>query len=193
MPFEHELKNAYIGGVYEYNFDFTTKSWADRIAEGWQNTTNCSISSSWLTSSSSWSSVYCDVNWLDTALTNSTILRAEFVWYKAATWNTTQRNFWWSKADGTNWTWMYWDGSVNQFSVGWTQYLNTTISSPVGTYTSTLTMDLLTWATTYATPNLWTWTYTVSSSDIDKMRQATRLRIAVSSNSYIRSVSLFVS
>ena len=53
--YEHELKNAYIGEVYEYSYDFRNKTLAQIQADGWNETkynSNC-----WLSYWSSWFSV----------------------------------------------------------------------------------------------------------------------------------------
>lgn len=36
--FEHPLKNAYIGEVYEYSYDFRNKTWSTCQADGWSVT-----------------------------------------------------------------------------------------------------------------------------------------------------------
>lgn len=51
--FEHSLKNAYIGEVYEYSYDFRNKSTSQITADGWTVVSgSASFNSNWLYSTS---------------------------------------------------------------------------------------------------------------------------------------------
>lgn len=188
--FQLELKNAYIGEVYEYSYDFTKGSISDLTNQWWTWLSNCSINTTyWLTSSTSWDTPLLSQPKLTSVLSSAKKIKIAYTCYKWTTWNTTQRWFWFL-SNWTNDVWIYWDGSAIQLRLWWTLYVNTTSSQSVGTYNFSLDIDLTTKKAVYSW--ITSWTYTITDSDIATIRTGDTLRIAVSSNSYIKNVSILV-
>lgn len=73
MPFEHELKNAYIGEVYEYSYDFRNKSVAICQADWWVFSTTSwrTFNSNWITWNSTFWTIMITPSGLSTALSNA--------------------------------------------------------------------------------------------------------------------------
>ena len=81
--FEHSLKNAYIGGVYEYSYDFRNKSTSQITADGWIVVSwTPSTSSDWLKSSDGAIVLYNIGN----AMTNATKITLTCSWKHWISW-----------------------------------------------------------------------------------------------------------
>ena len=185
---EKELKNAYIGEVYEYSYDFRNKTLAQIQADGfsvWEWTTK--FSSNWI--------------WCNT--TNRIIVNKSFPSLANANKITiTQTSIVsnWSCAIALNWTWrsyttrIYLDSSQNhqQLYIWWTYYMYSWLSA--WTYTQTGVFDLVNKTATLSC----TWksdhTETITDTEVSNIRNyLNNIEVYVSNNAnYISTFSITV-
>ena len=124
---ETELKNAYIGGVYEYSYDFVGKTISQIANDWWQWT-------SWWTNTSdgiyrnSWGNpMYISLAWMHTALATATKVTMK-IWVYVTKWTWTRDvacRVWDSwKANAYFWVYFGWQNTDNNFAgtSGWTTY-----------------------------------------------------------------------
>lgn len=175
-----------------YYYDFTTWSVADFTSKWWDVPSSCSISSSWLTGNSTgWITTEAtNVPWLHDALQSAKSIHMEVSWTRTGTWYSR----WWlyikSSIEGIT---FYSDWAYHDTVQVWpTTLLDSAPVLSAWTYLNKLDVDLL---TKKATWNYW-WAKigsgTFSDSDIAQLKNSTNLMIPVTSNSYIRSISITI-
>ena len=154
--YEHKLKNAYIGEVYEYSYDFRNKV-ASQVTADWYVTAawTPAYNSNWFTSSNS---SVARINKNIESLANATKITLSFtvVLGSSATW-TWIRLMW---ASRTYWTWVLFDVNSNlcQYFIGWDKVTDSSWLSS-WTHTTTVVLNLTnktavfsrTWKTDYST------------------------------------------
>lgn len=121
-----ELKNAYIGGVYEYSYDFRSKTTSQITSDGWTVIQwTPSFSSYWVRNSGSDRMVKMvnNVQWLGTKMTTCKKLIVEFTryttWEAAFSW-TLAHYSWGTTSNGTG---IYQDNRLGDiwFSFAWSR------------------------------------------------------------------------
>jgi len=194
--FEHSLKNAYIGGYYEYSYDFTTWSVSDFSSQWWTVPSSCSITSNWLTANSSnWITVGAtNLPWLNNALQTAKNISIEMLWNK---WSSGTYRRWWLYITGSQgWITFYWDwrnaSSWILIQAGTTTLLNTYDTLSAWEHLQKLDIDL---QNKLASWNLWwviTGSWTFTDADITVIRASTDFTIPITSNSYIKSIKVII-
>lgn len=172
-----------------YYYDFTTWSVADFTSKWWTVPSSCSISSSWLTGNSTgWITTEAtNVPWLNDALQSAKSIHMEVSWTRTGSWYS---RWWLYIVDGIT---FYSDWAYHDMVQVWpTTLLDTTPVLSAWTYLNKLDVDLLTKTAAW---NYW-WAKigsgTFSDSDIAQLKNSTNLLIPVTSNSYIRSISITI-
>lgn len=141
-----ELKNAYIGEVHEYSYDFRDTTISSMQSEGW-----IFWSTSWVTINSSWIAfnpfnyAYIKPNWLSNLLSNASKITIEWYFHNAGTTRTTDSDTQFLIA--TNWTsnitWYFGNCKIIACRVYGTNIKYDTYTIPAWEYTSTVTIDFV--------------------------------------------------
>ena len=157
--FEHELKNAYIGEVYEYSYDFRGKTSSNLTADGWTIVKGTpTLNTYWISGSDIRLTRGIDVSnakKITISIYGTLSSANSFAWGIAKSVTTS-----WS----VGWTWSFMSSESNgrQINIYWTSTEFSWISA--WTYTQTATFDLenKTWklSTTWKTDQTWTLTDT---------------------------------
>lgn len=169
---ETELKNAYIGEVIEYEWDFT--DWTNTIAslqsQWWNfNGKTVSVSSSWF--------YHDDGRILFSPFSLSDVKKVVCEWIFQ--FNTSQSNWniwygslsWASYQASGNTIPSYYSNKWYSVSLLWTTYIED-VSFGTGTYHSTVTIDLENWILSNYLEWYWTKSTTITSSQISTLKQA---------------------
>lgn len=141
---EKELKNAYIGEVYEYSYDFRNKSSIILTNDWWtQQSWNIAFNSDGIYLTSSSQNLILSRN-LGASLSSAKKIKITQYSKESSTWSTIVALSTWATISQANtWTWPIMDinGGYQQYDIYWSVTNATTISS--GTYTQSLTLDLV--------------------------------------------------
>jgi len=176
---------------WAYSYDFTTWTISDFSSLWWSIPSQCSMSSSWLTSSGTWSTLdLSNVGWLNDALQNAKKVTMELVWYRIVS------NRWEHAFSLINWNTevnvLYGNWRNTQVIVWWTNVLNRTQSQATNTpHTMKSVCDLVNKSASYE--DTWvpiTWTATLSDTQISNIRDCNWLRLVVQTGVYIKSFSI---
>lgn len=186
-----ELKNVYIGEVYEYSYDFRNKTLAWIQSDWWSlnTTSSVSVDSNWIRRSvSDWGRLYRTLPSLSSA--NRIVYNAQiksnwwWYWHYNRIWDLAS---WWGISDATG---LYSNDtkiSIQLLDVA-TDY-NVSISS--GTYTVSMDFDLKNKLITYTFSWKWTYTKTLTDSDVTAIRGKGYLWIwFASSVFYVQTMSI---
>lgn len=184
-----ELKNAYIGEVYEYSYDFRNKTSTQVTSDGWELTRGTlALNANWLYwTSSSWNELYIKLTKMNTALANAKKMTMTLLGKHWNSWDTGNSFFTaqWKYPDASKFTWVYNNfGSANQYYYwGSTIYFTQTQAVSWWTCEYTYVVDLV-WKTATLTFKQWstnTYTHSISDSNIANIR----------ANNYIRAAALW--
>ena len=190
--FEHPLKNAYIGEVYEYSYDFRGKSSTILTNDWWTISGSPSFDSNWM--SWSWINVYRALPTI-TSSTNRITLKYTFNINNSAA--SLFRIWTMSGSSLTNVSWMFiTTGSSNyrRIHIGntWTNYNG--VSN--WTYTAVLTLDLANniWecTTTWLSSLNWTITNSEKSVIMSNIKNILANIDKASGTGYLQSVYVLV-
>ena len=172
--YEHELKNAYIGGYYEYSYDFRNKSTSQITADGWTYDNAPSFNSD---------GMYYN-NWpsRNTKILNYNISSAKKITLKAnfkITWSTYALGVVLIKvSDVTYNTGMYIDGSpVQQVQISGSVVTQYWTSKSSWTYTETMEFDFEN--KTYTFSGLFASSWSLTDSQISWIKNTDWLRVNI--------------
>ena len=201
---EHELKNAYIGEVYEYSYDFRNKSIATCQSDWWSfsSTSTVTINSDWLNWGTPPTNVYCTPSWLTTALSSANKVTMEMMLYKGSkSWNDwTNAVFYlsWPSSMSSNWTGWTSGYDVNSnYVIGW-RVLSTVVyswnynSTPNGTYKLTTVIDLANKTINTKYWSIANLSWSLTDAQISTIRTLKYLRIYVDTTAVIKTISVKV-
>lgn len=178
---------------YTYSYDFTSWSIADLTSQWWTIPATCSIDSWWITSSWWWTELYLDnITALYDAIQVANTVDIELVWTKASSWWEHAFNL--RGAGNAEPVVMYWNGRYVEFKAWSKLYWANRTTLSAGTYTMTLSIDLANQSATY-TDSWWnfSWTASISSSDVTSIRVINKLFLVCQKNVHIKSISIIVS
>lgn len=184
----HPIKNAYIGGYYEYSYDFRNKTISEFAADGWtyDSSKAPSFNSDWIyyTSMTSTTSGGIELNYSLTSAKKVT-LNTSFV----ITNSTTHLWIWW--IDSLSWTYLSWImltnmlGAHNQdIQINGSSVSTTSVSVSTWTYTETIEYDLTNKTYTYSWCYPASWTLT--DEQISWIRNNNGITVAVGGSSGIK-------
>lgn len=202
---ETELKNAYIGEVYEYGYDFRNKSVAICQADWWTftSTSTVTINSDWLNWGTTATNIYCTPSWLTTALSGANKVTIEIMFYKGAkpsTANGTNAVLYlaWPSSYTSNWTWpsAWFDVSGNYIIMQrllWTTLNSWTYNSvPVWTYTHTAVIDFVNKTIKNQYGSIATFNGSLTDAQISTIRTLKYVRIYTDTSAIIKTVWITV-
>ena len=162
--FQPELKNAYIGEVFEYSYDFRNKSNTTLTNDGWNifyNSSYATYNSYWITTNTAGQSVTAKKEVLSSIMPNAKKVTLSFTWtivwydwfrlslYKTATSST---------RDGVSWP--FFNSDTTQTTIYWTHTTDYVTNSWLITITTVLDFTNKTWKTTNTNWYSKTWTLT---------------------------------
>ena len=199
-----ELKNDYIGKVYEYSYDFRGKSIATCQSDGWSfsDTSTVTINSDWMNCGINPASVYCIPSWLNTSLSTATKITMEMMFYKGSkSWNAwTNAVFYisWPSSMSSNWTgWTSGYDENSNYVIGWrvlwtVAYSWNYNSTPNGTYILTTVIDLAN-----KTINTKYWSianlgWSLTDAQISTIRTLKYLRIYSDTTAVIKTINVTI-
>jgi len=202
----NSLKNAYIGEVYEYSYDFRNKTLAQIQADGWtywwSNTPT--INSNWISIpiwwNNSWSKLYRSPSWLTSKLSTAKKITLEMIsniWAVSSPINNDCVLYLaWPSSYTSNWTWFGWGNTDSWFQrftrVLWTDLYRWTYSTPSWEYTQTVTIDLINKTMRNIVSNVLDKTNTITDAQISTIRTLKYLRLWAGYNRYVKTVSITI-
>ena len=191
--FEHSLKNAYIGEVYEYSYDFRNKSTSQITADGWNIAANhIQLWANWISGNSSteWK-VKKTVNllWAERCILKTNLYISWWSWQR---WWISP---WFANAQGSfranwmgNWPWFWLQLNLVSWTA-WSQFNETVALN--WQYTSTLEVDLVNNKASVTLDGVWT--ITNNNPDLTTFLSEQFLSITVTYwNSWVQDIKVTI-
>lgn len=191
-----ELKNAYIGEVYEYSYDFRNKTTTQLANDWWTNTSWLTTGANWVTASS-WTAIFNQISWLWDIMGRARKLKLELLMYdnwSSSTWSTAWVTLvtW---TDGYTQTWFYTDNS-NVWAIcgSWTETIkkSQTVYNTKWDYTLTAEYDFVNKILSVNFPSVYSWTATLADSNITVAKTNNTVRCPIQTDRYIKTIYVLV-
>ena len=187
-PIMTTMKNAYVGGYYEYSYDFRNKTISEFAADGWtyDDTKAPSFDSNWIyyTAMTTNTSGGIELNYNLTSAKKIT-LNTSFVITSTTT------LIWGWRIDSASWTYLSWIFLTNmlgsrqqQIQINGSSVSTTSVSVSTWTYTETIEYDLTNKTYTYSGCYPASWTLT--DEQISWIRNNNGISVAVGGSSGIK-------
>lgn len=188
IPIMTTMKNAYVGGYYEYSYDFRNKTISEFAADGWtyDDTKAPSFNSDWIyyTAMTTNTSGGIELNYNLTSAKKIT-LNTSFVITNSTT------HIWGWRIDSASWTYLSWIFLTNmlgsrqqQIQINGSSVSTTSVSVSTWTYTETIEYDLTNKTYTYSGCYPASWTLT--DEQISWIRNNNGITVAVGGSSGIK-------
>lgn len=196
MPlWEHKLKNAYIGEVYEYSYDFKNKSSTDLSNAGWSYTWTLETGANWVTAPNRYDiQLYKTFDFSNANRINITATTQwstnDSIWRHISFWcGDTASNWVRLLLSSVNYSTSRINVDVNGTQTLWTDLWNIGTS----TYTSTLVIDLVNKTVNWTIPWLWTSTLTLSDAQVTMIRWLPYLWLYTTQHTfYMQDISITI-
>ncbi len=199
-----ELKNAYIGEVYEYSYDFRNKTLSQIQSDGWTYwwSATPTINSWWITipsdSNESWSKLYCSPSWLTSALSTANKITMNMYFYQ---WTTSSNSsdgvFYlaWPSSYTTNGTWMGW-WIINNYEIFsrilWADLYRWIYTVSSWEYVQTIVIDFINKNMRMVLGSIMDVTRTITDSQIATIKTLKYLRVWAKNNKVVRKINILV-
>lgn len=169
---EKKLKNAYIGGYYEYSYDFRNKNSTILTNDWWVLVSwSPTFNANWI----NWQCLYKNPSLWEWKLSNAKKITIKM------SWTPYQSNWIWCRigvettTSWTTWrTWNYMQANKEETSIYWTNYGDTSKSwSGKQTLITVVDLEAKTWVTTISAGYTWNWT--LSSTEVSNIRDNSKV------------------
>lgn len=195
---EKILKNAYIGKVYEYSYDFRNKTSTQVTNDGWTAARwSINVNSTGLYYSSSLTEIRLNLSQLPTKLSNAKKITYYLLWKHGNSWTAdlVYSTCYWAYPSASNITWLYNSyGSYNRKQY-WGTETNFTLTPTAWDieYTYTLDLENKTWLVQYIQWSTSSSSLTLTDAQITNIKTNDYIRIVINwSNEAVSKIELII-
>lgn len=192
MPlWEHKLKNAYIGEVYEYSYDFRNKTTTQLANDGWTNVSSATVNSNWITFSS-WTAIFNQLSWLSSRMATANRLVLTYtMWYASSSNAVAGLTLMNNNNDNSGQTWWYLNQSAYEVLINNSSLLVGSHWTLSWDLTNTFNYDLVNKQCSITFQWLYNNTVSITDAQISWIRNLAYIRCPIATM-YLKKISITI-